>query len=328
MTSIKDVALKAGVSLSTVSRVINNTGYIAKETRRKVENAVSELGYEPNQVARSLQRSQSFLIGVIVPDSSHPFFSELIKYIEIYLTQFNYKILICNAQENPSKEQQYISMLRQNRVDGIIMCSHAQEVDEYKKIQLPIVSFDRIISNDIPYVGSDNFYGGQLAATHLIHKGCKHLLHLSGSLEVDLLTNRRWEAFRTKCMDAHVSCDIIECTYHELNFDTLSAYIEKEVMNKIQQFDGVFCNDTAAYALYVCASKAGIKVPEQLKIVGYDYHSFTRMVQKPKLTTVMQPIDKIGKVLSSTIIQIVEGKDNDIINNTVINVQLIEGETT
>lgn len=326
MASIKDVALKAGVSISTVSRVINNTGYISKEARKKVENAITELEYEPNQVARSLQRSQSSLIGVIVPDSSHPFFSELTKYIEICLTQFNYKMLICNSLDDPSKEQQYISMLRQNRVDGIIMCSHTLEVEEFKRINLPIVSFDRIISNEIPYVGSDNFYGGQLAADHLIIKGCKRLLHLSGSLEVDLLTNRRWDAFRTKCIDANISFDVIEGTYNELNFDKLIVYVKKEVMKRIHQFDGVFCNDTAAYALYLCAKKEGMKIPEQLKIVGYDYHSFTRMLQKPKLTTIMQPIDKIGRALSSTIIQMIEGKD--IVNNTIINVALIEGETT
>lgn len=332
MASIKDVASKAGVSISTVSRVLNNTGYISKEARKKVEAAMKELEYEPNQVARSLQRSQSFLIGVIVPDSNHPFFSELIKYIEIYLTELDYKILICNSLDNPEKEQQYISMLRQNRVDGIIMCSHTLEVESFKNIGLPVVAFDRIISNEIPYVSSDNFHGGQIAAKHLIKQGCKHLLHLSGPLNVDLLPNRRWDGFRATCLDASIPYNVMECTYDELNYDTLNIFIQNNVMNKIHQYDGVFCNDSAAYALYINCKKVGLHVPEQLKIVGYDYHSFTRMLQRPKLTTVMQPINKIGMALSSKIVEMIEEKEKDIQetihNNIVLGVKLIEGETT
>ena len=332
MASIKDVAVKAGVSVTTVSRVLNNTGYISKQARKKVEAAMKELDYEPNQVARSLQSSQSFLIGVIVPDSNHPFFSELIKYIEIYLTDLDYKLLICNSLDNPDKEQQYISMLRQNRVDGIIMCSHTLEVESFKNIGLPVVAFDRIISNEIPYVSSDNFQGGKMAASHLIHQGCKHLLHLSGPLNVDLLPNRRWDGFRLACLDANVSFDIIECSYDELSYDHLNIFIEKNVMSRIHLYDGVFCNDTAAYAIYIHSLKRGLKIPEQLKIVGYDYHSFTRMLQRPKLTTIMQPIHKMGQTLSATIVQMVEGKEKDIIeelpNNVVLNVELIKGETT
>lgn len=328
MPSIKDVAIKAGVSVTTVSRVINNRGYIGKQTRKKVEQAMAEIDYQPNLIARSLQRNQSFLLGVIVPDSNHPFFSELIKYIEMYATELNYKILICNSLDSPSKEQQYISMLRQNRVDGIIMCSHTLNIQDYQKVDLPIVSFDRIISNKFPYVGSDNFRGGEIAAEHLISKGCKSLLYLSGPLDVDLLPNRRWDAFRVKCLNANVSFDVIECRDNQLNFDSLSTFINNEVLDRIHDFDGVFCNDTAAYALYIQATEKGIEVPEQLKIVGYDYHSFTRMLQHPKLTTIKQPIDRIGKTLSSTIIKMVENKDEETTNNTIMDVELIQGNTT
>jgi LacI family sucrose operon transcriptional repressor len=328
MSSIKDVASKVGVSISTVSRVINNTGYIGKETRRKVEEAIKELKYEPNLVARSLQRSQSYLVGVIVPDSSHPFFSELIKYIEAYLAQFDYKILICNSLDNPGKEQQYISMLRQNRVDGIIMCGHTLETNEYKKLKFPIVTFDRIISNEIPYVGSDNFLGGQLAAHHLIQKGCKRLLFLSGPLNIDLLTNRRWDGFRSICWDQKIQCEIFESNYDILDFDGLFNALKESIFKNIDQYDGIFCNDTAAYALYIALKEVGIQVPDQIKIVGYDNHSFTRMLQTPQITTIMQPIDRIGKALSATIIQLIGAKDGKSIDNTIVNVELIIGKTT
>ncbi|MDQ0338541.1 LacI family sucrose operon transcriptional repressor [Caldalkalibacillus uzonensis] len=329
MPSIKDVAKKAGVSVTTVSRVLNNRGYISKETRRKVEQAMAEIDYHPNQIARALQKSQSYLLGVIVPDSNHPFFAELIKYIEIYAHEQNYKILICNSSDDPDKEAKYIAMLRENRVDGIIMCSHTLDIEEYKKVKLPIVSFDRIISEEIPYVGSDNFLGGELATEHLISRGCQRLLHISGPLELDMLPNRRADAFKLKCMQHNIPFKIVECEFNRLTFDYYRDLITHEVSKYLNDFDGIFCsNDLVAYALYVYAAQQGIKVPEQLKIVGYDFHSFTRMLQLPKLTTIKQPIDKIGKVLCSTLIKMVGGHEEDMISNTIVSVELIKGDTT
>ena len=156
MPTIKDVAERAGVSVTTVSRVLNNRGYISEATRKKVYQAMEELDYQPNEVARSLFRKKSNIIGLIVPTVAHPFFAELTAYLETYAYSRGYKVLICNSQLDASKEQEYIWMLRRNQVDGIIMASHTLEVEEYKKLDLPVVAFDRFISKRIPYVTSDN----------------------------------------------------------------------------------------------------------------------------------------------------------------------------
>lgn len=327
MTTIKEVAKIAGVSVTTVSRVINNRGYINKDTREKVEQAMASLDYYPNQIARALQRSQSDLIGIIVPDSHHPFFAELILSVETYANEFNYKILICNSQGNSEKEANYISMLRQNRVDGIIMCGHSLDLEQYKKVNLPIVSFDRIIAPNIPYVSADNFLGGELATEHLIARGCRKLLHISGPLKFDLLPNRRTDAFRLACLRHDIPYRVIEGEPYKLTFEYYWEFIEREVSKHLDDYDGVFCsNDILAYALYIYAAQHGMAVPDRLKIVGYDYHSFTRMLQTPKLTTIKQPIDRIGKVLCSNLIQLIEG--NQEMNNTVFDVELVQGETT
>lgn len=329
MANIKDVAVLAGVSVTTVSRVLNNRGYIGKETREKVEAAMTELNYSPNQLARALQKSQSYILGMIVPDSNHPFFSELIKHVEVHANEQNYKILICNSLDQPEKEAKYIDMLTQNRVDGIIMCSHTLDVDAYINVNFPIVTFDRIISNRFPYVASDNFRGGELATEHLIQLGCTRLLHISGPLKLDLLANRRADAFKLTCMRHDLPYKVIEGTHDNLTFEYFSKFIKDEVADNLMNFDGIFCsNDIVAYALYLYATENGIKVPDQLKIVGYDYHSFTRMLQTPKLTTIAQPTNRLGKVLSSTLINMIENKDRDTINNTVVDVELIKGETT
>ncbi len=330
MTNIKEVAKIAGVSVTTVSRVINNRGYIGKNTRRKVEQAMNALDYHPNQIARALQKSQSFFLGVIVPDSNHPFFSDLIQSIECYANDRNYKILLCNSLENPEKEANYINMLRQNRVDGIVMCSHTLDVKEYMKVNFPIVSFDRIISASIPCIGGDNFKGGELATEHLVSLGCKQLLHICGPLSVDMLANRRTDAFTLTCMKHKLPYRIIEGAPNKLTFDYFYEFIRSELTpGQLAEFDGVFCtNDLMAYALYTYATEHGIDVPNRLKIVGYDYHSFTRMLQHPKITTVRQPTDRLGKMLCSTVIQMIEGTNQDLINNVIVDVDLVRGTTT
>ncbi len=328
MASIKDVAELAGVSVTTVSRVMNNRGYISKKTRQLVEDAMNKLDYQPNQIARALQKSQSYLIGIIIPDLSHPLFSELITYIESYASEKNYKLLICNSLQESQKEKNYIKMLRQHRVDGIIMCSHTLDIDFYRQVDLPLVSFDRIISPGIPFVASDNYLGGEIATNHLIEQGCKKLLHISGPLHYDLLANHRSEAFKDSCIKNQVQWEIIEGAFIKSKFHENLDFIETHLTHQLTNYDGVFCsNDFMAYSLYVYALQKGIKVPEQLKIIGYDYHSFTRMLHNPILSTIKQPLDQIGKALFTTLIERIEEQTIDI-KNTVLNSILIKGETT
>lgn len=329
MASIKDVAKHAGVSVTTVSRVLNNRGYIGKETRKKVEIAIKALDYQPNQIARALLKKQSSLIGVIVPDLSHPFFAELINWIESTASENNLKLLVCNSLQEAEKEANYITMLKQNRVDGIIMCSHSQEVEVYRDVKMPLVSFDRILSPTIPYVASDNFRGGEMATQHLIEQGCKKLLYISGPLDNDLLANRRGDAFQLKCMKADVEWKILEGAHIKATFEDNWKYIETEIGPYLADYDGIFCsNDIMAYTLYIYASEKGIRVPEQVKIIGYDYHSFTRMLKQPLLTTIKQPIESMGKMLCRSLIEQIEGKSVKQVNNNVYDVELIIGETT
>ena len=329
MPSIKDVAKHAGVSVTTVSRVLNNKGYISQQTRLKVEEAMKELDYFPNQIARALLKNQSFVLGVIVPDLSHPFFAELINWIEHTATVNNYKILVCNSLQEAEKEAKYINMLKQNRVDGIIMCSHSQEVEAYRNVGMPIVSFDRIISSSIPYVASDNFRGGDIATEHLIDQGCRKLLYISGPLNNNLLANRRGDAFQLRSMNAGVEWKILEGAHIKATFEDNWKFIEQNLDGYLGEYDGIFCsNDIMAYTLYIYAKEKGIQVPDQLKIIGYDYHSYTRMLKEPLLTTIKQPIESMGKMLCNSLIEQVEKRGVEETNNFVFDVELIKGNTT
>ncbi|WP_067843046.1 LacI family DNA-binding transcriptional regulator [Amphibacillus sediminis] len=327
MVGIKDVAKKAGVSVTTVSRVMNNRGYIGEETRKKVEEAIKELDYSPNQIARALLSNQSHLIGLIVPEINHPFFSELMHWIEYYAGEKNYKIIICNSVNDKEKEASYLTMLKEHRADGVIMCSHTLDTEVYKNLSMPIVSFDRIISAEIPYVASDNYHGGELAAHHLIEQGCKKLLHISGPLNYEMLSNRRADAFQITCTRHQVEWDILEGAHIYATFEDNWRFIEEELKDRLTDYDGIFCsNDLIAYTLSTYANKNGINVPDQLKIIGYDYHSFTRLLQSPKLTTIKQPIELLAKQLVRSLLKQIEQKGQ--VEQTIYDVELIQGETT
>lgn len=164
VAKLTDVAKLAGVSPTTVSRVINRKGYLSEKTITKVQAAMKTLGYKPNNLARSLQGKSAKLIGLIFPNISHIFYSELIEYLEIELFKHGYKAIICNSQNNPDKERDYLEMLEANQVDGIISSSHNLGIDDYEKVSAPIIAFDRNLAPNIPIVSSDNFEGGRMAA--------------------------------------------------------------------------------------------------------------------------------------------------------------------
>ena len=160
VAKLTDVAELAGVSPTTVSRVINNKGYLSEKTKSKVQKAMQTLGYKPNNLARGLQGKSAKLIGLIFPNISNIFYAELIEHLEIELFKRGYKTIICNSQNDPAKEKEYLEMLEANQVDGIISSSHNLGIKDYNRVEAPIVSFDRNLAPNIPIVSSDNFEGG------------------------------------------------------------------------------------------------------------------------------------------------------------------------
>lgn len=325
MPTIKDVAERAGVSVTTVSRVLNNRGYISKATRNKVYQAMEELDYHPNEVARSLFRKRSNIIGLIVPTVAHPFFGELTSHLEIYAHSRGYKVLICNSQLDASKEQEYIWMLRRNQVDGIIMASHTLDVEEYKKLNLPVVAFDRFISDKIPYVTSDNYQGGKLAVELLLERGCKKIAHMCGSLDLDMLANQRHRAF----MDVADANGIPYFTVEtDINVFEVAKYEELliELLSDHPDIDGLFLNSDimAMAALKVCR-KLGKRIPEEMKIIGYDDVSIASLVS-PQITTIRQPIAEMSELSVKLIEDLINDKSVEVKN--CLPVELVERGTT
>ncbi|MFM9277228.1 LacI family DNA-binding transcriptional regulator [Paenibacillus jiagnxiensis] len=325
MATIHDVAIKAGVSVTTVSRVMNNRGYLSEATRKKVFDAMAELNYQPNEIARSLLRKQSNIIGLIIPNVAHPFFSELANQVEYYAYQHDCKVLLCNSHMDPVKEKVYIDMLKRNRVDGIIMGSHTLEVDEYRHLNSPIVTFDRQIDPHIPYISSDNYHGGELATELLIRKGCRKIAHICGNLELNMLSNKRTDAFRD-VVDRHGVQHVIVET--DLNVFAQKEYerIIHQLVHEHPDVDGVFAtSDIIAAVAMKEFMRAGRRVPGDVRIVGFDDVSVASWVT-PELTSIRQPIAEIGKLAVELIRKQAEGEAVEPVN--LLPVELIERATT
>ena len=325
MTNIKDVANESGVSVTTVSRVMNNRGYISEKTRKKVYDAMEKLNYHPNELAQNLFRKKTNLIGLILPDISINFYGEETKYIEEYLYKNGYKLMLCNAYASKEREKEYINMLQRNQVDGIIIGSHTLEIEEYLKINSPIIALDRFLVNEIPIVAADHNQGGILVAEHLIKAGCSNVVQFVGSKNLKSYANKRHEVFEKIMKENNINVITIEMEVNTFSINENQHYINY-MFNNYKNIDGVFATDNMAIQIIKEAQKRGIRIPEEFKVIGYDGTENSKLFI-PKLTTIKQPIKEICMDAVDKLIKLINGEE---IKNkeSFHSVELIEGETT
>ena len=179
---LSDVAALAGVSPTTVSRVLNNRGYLSENTRTKVHDAMRELGYRPNAIARSLQGQRSQMVGLIFPTVANPFYGEMVYRLESYLAEEGYRVILCNSDDHPEQEKRYLEMLFSNQVDGIISGAHSDALVNIPHAQAPLVTVDRLESGFYPNIRSDNYGGARAATEHLIATGAQNIVHVTSTL--------------------------------------------------------------------------------------------------------------------------------------------------
>ena len=245
MAGIKDVAKMAGVGVGTVSRMLNDSGYVSLDTRAKIEAAMKELNYTPNELARNLYYKKSGIIAVLVPNVSNPFFAEFVDCVEGELRKAGFKIMLCNTLKDVKAEAEYLDLLNRHIVDGIIAGMSSLDESEYSKIHKPIVALDRYLGEEIPVVAVDHKMGGRLAAEVLLRNGCKRILHFRSTAEKESLYHDRHAEFQ-KIMDEQG----IETYCYDLDWRRLDIQyyhqVAEEVMEKNLKFDGVFGVDRLA----------------------------------------------------------------------------------
>lgn len=325
MATIVDVARLAGVTPTTVSRVINNRGYISEKTKKRVHEAMDELGYQPNEIARSLTKQKSNTIGVIVPHIYHPYFAKLISNLENEAAKKDYKIILCNSKEKAEKEKQYLDMCKSNRVAGIIICSGNVESNKINTGGIPVVLLEKNFEEGKLGIQCDNYQGGKLATEHLIECGCKKILHLSGVIDEEMPADNREKAFIDVCSKNEIEYFIKKYdidTYNQMNY---YDYI-KAALNEIEGVDGIFASSDliAAQVIQVC-NEIKIRIPEDIKLVGFDDVDISQLTT-PRITTVHQPIKEMARLS----IELIDAKYNNIEVNekTILPIKLIIREST
>lgn len=323
MASIRDVAKKAEVGVGTVSRALNGTGYVSDATRKKIERAAEEIGYTPNELARNLFRNKTGIIGVIIPDLDHPFFSCLAKYIEVELYKQGYKTMICNTIGISDREQEYLDMLNRNIVDGIITAAHSLEGEAYLSQSKPIVSIDRDFGPKIPLIGSDHVKGGEIAAQLLIDVGCKKVMQISGVSPFVAATNRH-TAFTKKMQENHV--EVVEMVMDWNDFSWNAHYeLVGRFLRENPGIDGVFGGDLGAVAAMHISLAEGKRIPQDIKFVGFDGMDITRMVH-PTLTAICQNVQLLSEIAVNTLLDLVEDRKR-VPYRQVLDVELQRGGT-
>ena len=325
MATIVDVAKLAGVTPTTVSRVINNRGYISEKTKNKVHEAMEQLGYQPNEIARSLTKQKSNTIGVIVPHISHPYFAKLISNLENEAAKSGYKIILCNSKEKAEKEKQYLDMCKSNRVAGIILCSGNVESNKINTGNIPIVLLEKNFEDGKLGIQCDNYQGGKLATEHLIDCGCKRLLHFSGVIDEEMPADNREKAFIDICNENNIEFFIRKYdidTYNEMNY---YGYI-KETLKEIENIDGIFSSSDliAAQVIQVC-NELNIRIPSDVKLVGFDDVEIAKLTT-PTITTIHQPIKEMAKLA----IELIDSKYKNIEVNeqTILPIELVVRNST
>ncbi|MGX7418372.1 LacI family DNA-binding transcriptional regulator [Carnobacterium gallinarum] len=287
MTTIKDVARLAGVSVATVSRAMNNSGYVGAESRRKIEVAIAELNFYPNEVARSLYQKKSKFVGLLLPDISNPFFPLLAKGVEDKMNQMGYQLILGNVQENMEKEKEYLKTFAQNNVAGVLSAING---GINKLGGIPFVMLDRVADEEEYGVHSNDFQGGQLAATAIAERNPHEIVVLVGPRNVPG-SLERLRGIEEVLHARKRTYQLLETS--SFQFDATKE-TTSELFARFPKVDSVIAsNDVHALAILQEALRRGIKIPEELQIIGYDDIPFSKMLF-PSLATISQPAYEIG----------------------------------
>lgn len=289
--TMKDVAREAGVALGTVSKVFNSIP-VGEDYRRRVEEAAKRLGYQVNSYARGLKTNRTYSVALILPNVTDPFFAMLAQEVCSVLAQRGYRTILSTTDYGPEAEQRCIQMVQQNKVDGIIGLTYNPDLEVDPR--LPYVSIDRYFNASVPCVSSDNFGGGQLAAEKLLGLGCKRPLFLRIGSKVPGESDKRGDGFESVFRQRKIECASLRLCDEE-GYAPFRDFLSVHMDQGRLAFDGIFCvTDALAVRIRAMLSELGLRVPEDVQLIGFD--GIRRFAQEGfHCSTIVQPIDRIAE---------------------------------
>lgn len=308
MSTIKDVARIAGVSIGTVSRYINGES-VKKSNCERIEEAIKQVDFRINQIARGLKTSRSNTIGVVVPDISNPYANTIVKYVEKSLYKLGYNIFTCDTWSNPELEAQKVELLVQRQVDGIIIypCSRRlAHISSLVHTNIPIVAVDMSVTDlKCDQVLTDNINATYEAVSWLISKNHRRIGIINGTPDY-FTSGERFEGYRRVLSDYSIEQDesLVKNTGYsdESGYNSMMELLKLEVLPTAV----ITCNYDITFGAMSALMDSGVKVPEQISIIGFDDVKAFSLIQ-PKLSVIAQPLERVGEKAAELIVRRIRG---------------------
>jgi LacI family transcriptional regulator len=305
--SVKDVAQRAGVSLGTVSNVLNRPERVGVETRERVLRAIEELGFVRNEAARQLRAGQSRTIGLLVLDIGNPFFTDIAAGVERAATVAGLSVVLCNSGENPEREDHYLNLLQEQRAYGILVTPVTEKytrIEEIRKRGTPTVLVDRGSSRRQCSVSVNDVVGGELATAHLLSQGHERIAFAGGPFKINQMADRL-----AGMREAYSAAGVSEAKIELVETATLKVASGRDAGARIlampqrRRPTAVFCgNDLVALGLLQELTRLRVSVPGDIAIVGYDDIDFAGAAAVP-LTSIRQPRSQLGQAATELLIE-------------------------
>ena len=296
--TMADVAREAGVALGTVSRVVNGQ-QVGEEFRAKVEEAIQRLGYQYNNSGRTLRTGSTNTIAFIIPNTINPYFALLVHHVNIALEKRNCKMLLCFTEYDTNRETEFIQMARQNQVDGIIALTYNPGLTI--PADVPFVTIDRFFSTSVPCIASDNFGGGWLAAHKLKELGCTNVAFMRIGSSLTNEPSKRKDGFVSACVELGLSFEVIALE-DGAPYAEFEKFLTDHMENGKLAFDGLFTGtDMLAWMIIQTLKKMGLRVPEDVQVIGFDGIR-TFGILDYVVSTIVQPVQEIAEACVSTVL--------------------------
>jgi LacI family transcriptional regulator len=325
--TIYDVAKALNIAPSTVSRGLKNHPHIRKETKKNIIAMAKEMGYQRNKFASNLRQKHTNTIGVVVPKLDSYFMATVISGIEKITAQNGYGLIISQSQESWKKEISCISTLYNSRVDGLLvsLAFDTKNMDHFKSLlnkNIPVVFFDRVADcAGCMSIIIDNFQAGYEATSHLIDKGCNRIVHIGGNLLRNVYSER-FRGYKQALADHKISFDPNLVIISDMS-GKAGTDIAKKILNMSPRPDGIFSsNDASAVAAMVELEEAGIRIPEDISVVGFNNEPISKVI-RPNLTTVDYPARQIGEIAAGSLINKLKNSESANFSTIILKHELI-----